>query len=676
MTTLTQDTLAPTDDNNLPPPVRTGNRFLRNLQIGFKLTLGFGALVILTIAVAAVSYFSSNAATQNIQVTNDVLVPTALVSAEARANLLRMLASTRGYLALGSQQFRLDYENNEADFRNQLATLKALSVNFSPDDQARLAELEAAFAEWEGLPDRLFSLRDDRLDREPGYRLLATDGTRFAGQALIGVQTLINSQGEREPTVDNIALLRDMANFQGSFAAMLSGLRGYATTQNRIFRQEYEANRVLNDLAWQQLIDKRPLLTANQRETLNQIALNRESFLLLPEEIFAILESDQVRQDLFLFSTKAIPLTNRMQEQLNALTLNQQSSLQTELNDGVDELGLANFQILIGGLVAMILGGVLAVIFRQNIAGPIQRLTGVAEQIRGGNLEAQASIESGDEIGTLAQTFNNMTQQLRLTLFQVRREKRRADDLLEVVIPIGIELASEQDFNRLLEKMLLEAKTFCHADAGILYLRTEDDRLKFVIVRNDTLGLAMGGTTGKEVTFTQIRSPLPLYHDDGQPNQSTIATTVAMTGETINIDNIQDSRFAESDRVFSARQYNAQSYLTIPLKDSQAKTLGVMQLINAQDTDHKTIIPFDTNLQQMMESFSSLAVAALEAYIREQGLRKEIQQLRIEIDESKRQQQVSDIVETDFFQELQNKARSIKRRSSKRSNTDDEQSAN
>jgi len=64
-----------------------------------------------------------------------------------------------------------------------------------------------------------------------------------------------------------------------------------------------------------------------------------------------------------------------------------------------------------------------------------------------------------------------------------------------------------------------------------------------------------------------------------------------------------------------------------------------------------------------MESYSSLAVAALEAYIREQRLRQQIQQLRIEIDEVQRQKQADEIVETDFFQDLQAKARAIRTRS-------------
>jgi len=306
----------------------------------------------------------------------------------------------------------------------------------------------------------------------------------------------------------------------------------------------------------------------------------------------------------------------------------------------------------------------MAFIFRENIAGPIRRLTSVAEQIRGGTLDAQARVESKDEIGVLAETFNNMTRQLRQTLQQVRKEKRRADDLLEVVIPIGVDLASEKDFNRLLENMLLEAKSFCHADAGILYLK-EEERLKFVIVRNDTLNLSMGGTADKDITFSQLPALLPAYDDES--GRQSIAARAASIGASINIpDAYQPDVFnTYGPGIFDEKTpYRSISYLTIPLKNKLNQVLGVLQLINARESEGGQTVPFDPNLQQMMESFSSLAVAALEAYIREQGLRQQIQQLRIEIDEVKRQKQVSEIVDTDFFQGLRAKARAMRGRKS------------
>ena len=121
--------------------------------------------------------------------------------------------------------------------------------------------------------------------------------------------------------------------------------------------------------------------------------------------------------------------------------------------------------------------------------------------------------------------------------------------------------------------------------------------------------------------------------------------------------------------------YVVESLLTIPLKNNAGQVRGVLQLLNAQDPETHEAIPFDENLQQMMESFSLLAVAALEAYIREQNLRQEIRQLRIEIDEAKREKQVREIVETETFQSLQAKAAEMRRRRKKHSPKNAQESA-
>ncbi|MDP2170849.1 MAG: phosphohydrolase, partial [Rhodocyclaceae bacterium] len=73
------------------------------------------------------------------------------------------------------------------------------------------------------------------------------------------------------------------------------------------------------------------------------------------------------------------------------------------------------------------------------------------------------------------------------------------DDLfrrLEQLNEIGAALSLERDIDRLLEKILLAAKTITRADGGTLYRMTEDGcALRFEIVRNDSLGIAFGGTS-------------------------------------------------------------------------------------------------------------------------------------------------------------------------------------
>jgi hypothetical protein len=62
-------------------------------------------------------------------------------------------------------------------------------------------------------------------------------------------------------------------------------------------------------------------------------------------------------------------------------------------------------------------------------------------------------------------------------------------------------------------------------------------------------------------------------------------------------------------------------------------------------------------LGQLSRLFQKMA---RQVYEREQQLKKQLSMLRIEIDEGKRQEEVAEITETEYFQELQKKARSLR----------------
>src|ERR1700760_1367860 len=100
------------------------------------------------------------------------------------------------------------------------------------------------------------------------------------------------------------------------------------------------------------------------------------------------------------------------------------------------------------------------------------------------------------------------------------------------LIELGIALSVERNHSQLLEKILLGAKELTNADGGTLYLVSEDGReLRFVIMRNDTMNIALGGTTGNPIPF----HPVQLRGADGAFNYQNVVATSAVTGETINL---------------------------------------------------------------------------------------------------------------------------------------------
>src|SRR5579859_5268814 len=179
------------------------------------------------------------------------------------------------------------------------------------------------------------------------------------------------------------------------------------------------------------------------------------------------------------------------------------------------------------------------------------------------------------------------------------------------LIDLGIALSAERHHNRLMELILSGAKELTNADGGTLYLYDADEKaLKFAIVLNDTLKIALGGTTGKPITFP----PLKLYDAEGNPNHKNISTEAALTGQTVNIDDAYDTESFDfsGTKAFDANTgYRSKSFLTVPLKNHDSDVVGVLQLINARTGDG-TVVPFPEETTGLVEALASQAAVALD----------------------------------------------------------------
>lgn len=260
--------------------------------------------------------------------------------------------------------------------------------------------------------------------------------------------------------------------------------------------------------------------------------------------------------------------------------------------------------------------------------------------------------DSGD-LGSLANSLNSMAESF------AQRDNQLT--LLNKVIPIGVSLSAEKDFNRLLESLVVEAQTFTNADAGTLYL-VEEDKLRFVILRNSSLDMKMGGTSGMPIAF----KPVPMYNDDKTENRANVVSYAALTHQRTNIADAYEAEgfdFSGTKTFDEQTRYRSKSFLTVPLENKEGRVIGVLQLINAKDPKTGEIIPFDDD--NVLEALILLATAALDGYIREAALRSEIAQLRIEIDHSRRSKQVDEITDTKFFKELKTRAQEMRSKSKK-----------
>jgi len=184
-------------------------------------------------------------------------------------------------------------------------------------------------------------------------------------------------------------------------------------------------------------------------------------------------------------------------------------------------------------------------------------------------------------------------------------------DRFELLHRVGIALSAETDRDRLLDTILHEAQMLCNADGGTLYLRTDDDHLRFEIMRNRSLGIQLGGGTGVKIPYP----PLPLYDNAGEPNLHNVASYAVHEKRLVHVHDAYDAEgfdFSGTKEFDRKSGYRSKSFLTIPLINGREQVIGVLQLLNAIDPMTSEVIPFAPEHRQTVAALAAQAALALD----------------------------------------------------------------
>ncbi|MFQ5576062.1 MAG: GAF domain-containing protein [Anaerolineae bacterium] len=100
-------------------------------------------------------------------------------------------------------------------------------------------------------------------------------------------------------------------------------------------------------------------------------------------------------------------------------------------------------------IISVVVAGT-AVWLSQWLTAPLARLTEVARQVAAGDLEVQAPVETGDETGQLAQTFNGMTSQLRNLIGSLEGQVQERTAELALSTEVGQRAAAIRNLDTLL----------------------------------------------------------------------------------------------------------------------------------------------------------------------------------------------------------------------------------
>ena len=284
--------------------------------------------------------------------------------------------------------------------------------------------------------------------------------------------------------------------------------------------------------------------------------------------------------------------------------------------------------ILIGGTLGAVLLALMATIVTFN--RPLRRLKRGAMILAGGQIGYTIDLNSNDEMSDLADTFNDMSTQLKLHYDEIQQRNTELQMVYQIAQAIT---ASSSDPDETFRTILERVNQMIPYEEGEICVYVPAEK-----------ALRVRGWKGLEDSIDWRDRKYPLG--------------VGLTGWVA-----ENRRSFRSGDIMLEPVYDkivdnpVRSYVGVPLLVGE-RLMGTMALTGARPDQ------FDEHARKLLETIALQAAVAIDTAqkveARERQLEAQIAQLRIEVDEAKRAKEVADVTETDFFRTLQEKAQGLR----------------
>ena len=252
--------------------------------------------------------------------------------------------------------------------------------------------------------------------------------------------------------------------------------------------------------------------------------------------------------------------------------------------------------VLAFGLAFAVLAGIW---FARRMVVPIRALAAGAARIGGGDLDHRIKVTSGDEVESLADSFNEMGGRLKesyATLeHKVEVRTRELTEALEqqtaTAEVLGAISSSQGELQPVFKAMLENAVRICGAKFGNLWL-CEGDRFRLVLAHNAPPAWAARWE----------REPLI------RPEPGTALGRIASTKQVVHIEDVRrEPAYLERETLFVAQAELAggRTLLVVPMlkEDELVGSIGIYR---------QEVRPFTDKQIELLETFADQAVIAIE----------------------------------------------------------------
>jgi len=386
----------------------------RDITIGKKVGLGFGVITLILLGVVLLTIQQVRTMEIITKRVVDLRTPTAHASLMMLNGINHSLASLRGWILLGDPKFMTERSIAwEKQINPSLKLMHGLAPSWTDaENKTRLKSIEEEINNFKAVQQKVEDIAQTP-ENSPAQKILFNQAEPLEKSIMVIVSKMIKLVVKNKITSQNKRLVEILANIETTTSLALERADEFLLSGKEEFKKESLEN-------WKKNAEHMKALEKNKnnlsKEQLNyfdslQSGLNQLGPLL--EEIIRIRSGEEWNQANHLLKIEAAPAAFRIKELLNDMTAVQEQLLEND----VEEIS-SKTHFLIVLLVALffsaaLISGILSANISHSISDPLLEICKLADELAHGNYnEKRLPVTSGNELGTLSQSFNQLLDRL------------------------------------------------------------------------------------------------------------------------------------------------------------------------------------------------------------------------------------------------------------------------
>ncbi len=387
---------------------------MKNWKIRTRLFAGFGAICLILLGVAIISWSKISVIGKQTQMIVDQRVPTTIESARLVNGINASLAALRGWMLTGDNTYIQDRANIWQEIDQAETALDELSVHWSDaEERSSWISLKDVLAELRNAQDKVESIANSD-DEQPATKILVTKAKPLVDQMLRSISNILQAEQDQPATASRKKLFASMNNVRAGLAVSEANLRGFLLSAEKKFSSQFNG-------VWPWVkgnvvkLTKNSELTEGQQKSLKKYIEAQNAFDPLATQMFEIRKSNKWNVAQYLLLTETAPRAALLMQFLkgnqpvdgdaiSGLVQKEQNRLTKDggaiLGD-IKNLSLLLVLLTIIGLISSLL---IAVMTAKSIANPISDMTSTMVRLAEGDLKSPLpALERSDEVGAMAQ---------------------------------------------------------------------------------------------------------------------------------------------------------------------------------------------------------------------------------------------------------------------------------